>query len=290
MNEKDWKLILLLREEQNISKVAKKLYFTQPAISSRIRTLEKELGYPLIERHRTGITLTEMGETVASYASEALKQLNELKEKLQNTSGQFTGTLKIGCSNSVAELFLPKVFKDFKALYPKIDLNVSANLNDSIYQDLLASKIHIALMRGDYPWSGIKTYLYNDPFCIVNSTPIELDELPSLPGIFFSAEQQFSNEVNNWWVNTFDKPPITTMNVSTLNVGLQMVEMGLGYAILTQSRIRDKPHLFNQKLKLKGQPLTRETWLYLSKSAEKSNAALCFLDFLEKDYLRRQTI
>ena len=73
MNEKDWKILSLLKEELNISKVARQLYFTQPALSARIKLIEKEFGCKIIERHRTGITFTEMGETVTSYAIDSLK-------------------------------------------------------------------------------------------------------------------------------------------------------------------------------------------------------------------------
>ena len=288
MNEKDWKLLALLKEELNISKVARQLYFSQPALSSRIKLIEKELGCKIIERHRTGITFTEMGETVTSYAIDALKNLEKLKDDLNNSSGELSGTLKIGCSNSIGELFLPKIFKNFKALYPKIDLSVISVFNDNIYKDLLSSKIHIALIRGNYPWDGIKVFLYDDPYCVVNASPFTLESLPTMPGIFFSAEKQFKNEVDNWWVNTFDCDPIVSMNVGSLNVGAEMVENGLGYSILTSSRLHDKPHLYSIKLELNGKILKRETWLYLSKSAEKNNAAKCFLNYLKNDYLKEQ--
>lgn len=288
MNEKDWKLLALLKEELNISKVARQLYFSQPALSARIKLIEKELGCKIIERHRTGITFTEMGETVTSYAIDALKNLEKLKDDLNNSSGELSGTLKIGCSNSIGELFLPKIFKNFKALYPKIDLSVISVFNDNIYKDLLSSKIHIALIRGNYPWDGIKVFLYDDPYCVVNASPFTLESLPTMPGIFFSAEKQFKNEVDNWWVNTFDCDPIVSMNVGSLNVGAEMVENGLGYSILTSSRLHDKPHLYSIKLELNGKILKRETWLYLSKSAEKNNAARCFLNYLKNDYLKEQ--
>lgn len=288
MNEKDWKLLALLKEELNISKVARQLYFSQPALSARIKLIEKELGCKIIERHRTGITFTEMGETVTSYAIDALKNLEKLKDDLNNSSGELSGTLKIGCSNSIGELFLPKIFKNFKALYPKIDLSVISVFNDNIYKDLLSSKIHIALIRGNYPWDGIKVFLYDDPYCVVNASPFTLESLPTMPGIFFSAEKQFKNEVDNWWVNTFDCDPIVSMNVGSLNVGAEMVENGLGYSILTSSRLHDKPHLYSIKLELNGKILKRETWLYLSKSAEKNNAAKCFLNYLKNDYLKEQ--
>ena len=76
------------------------------------------------------------------------------------------------------------------------------------------------------------------------------------------------------------------MNVSSLNVGLQMVENGLGYSILTSSRLHDNPNLHSMNLELHGKVLKRETWMFLSKSAEKNNAAKCFLSYLENNYLK----
>lgn len=288
MNEKDWKILVLLKKEQNISHVARKLYFSQPALSSRIKAMEKELGCTLIERHQNGVTLTKNGETVAAYAAESLRTLNGLKEDLSNASGKLTGTLKIGCSNSVGELYLPAIFKRFKALHPEIDLNVNACLNDPIYADLLNGRIHIGLMRGDYPWGGTKLYLYSDPFCLVSSSPIILSQLPEQPGIFFSAEPQYNNAVNDWWSNTFNHPPRVSMTVSTLNVGLQMVEKGLGYSILTRSRLIDKDYLYSMDLTINGRTLSRDICIYLSKIAEKNNAALCFFEFMRDNYAKER--
>ena len=47
MNNTDWKILIYLREERSINKVAKRLFMTQPSLTYRLSQMEKEIGCPL---------------------------------------------------------------------------------------------------------------------------------------------------------------------------------------------------------------------------------------------------
>src|SRR5712692_4991690 len=66
----------------SFTKVAELNYVTQPAVSSRIRKLEEELGTRLVERTTRKVIVTEEGHIFCGYAKEILRQIEEVKALL----------------------------------------------------------------------------------------------------------------------------------------------------------------------------------------------------------------
>ena len=54
MDEKDWKMLVTIYEERNITKAARKLFISQPALTYRIKQLETEFKTNLIARGKKG--------------------------------------------------------------------------------------------------------------------------------------------------------------------------------------------------------------------------------------------
>ena len=70
MTEKDWVLFKTIADEKNITKAAEKLYISQPAITYRIKMMEKEIGAKLLIRTSHGVLLTPEGECFLDYSRE----------------------------------------------------------------------------------------------------------------------------------------------------------------------------------------------------------------------------
>lgn len=80
--------ILAIVKEGSMNKAAKSLYISQPNLSSAIRQLERELGFPLFERTGSGMHLTRSGQEVYNIALSAYKQfelLNQFCSSLNRT-------------------------------------------------------------------------------------------------------------------------------------------------------------------------------------------------------------
>ena len=63
MNNTDWKILIYLREERSINKVAKRLFMTQPSLTYRLSQMEKEIGCPLFIRTNKGVHFTEIASS-----------------------------------------------------------------------------------------------------------------------------------------------------------------------------------------------------------------------------------
>ena len=72
---------VIVAKHLNITKAAQELYISQPSLSARIGALEKELGYPLLDRSRNKITLTPAGSVLLDYAQRILELHDEALEK-----------------------------------------------------------------------------------------------------------------------------------------------------------------------------------------------------------------
>lgn len=99
MNEKDCLLLIYLQKEQNITKAAEHLFMTQPALTYRIKQLEKEFQVEILSKNGKYIKMTPAGEYLVEYAKRILNDLRKTKEFLLNIENELIGHLKIGVNS-----------------------------------------------------------------------------------------------------------------------------------------------------------------------------------------------
>mgnify|MGYP002554018115 CR=1 FL=1 len=107
----------------SLNKAAKALYTSQPALSAIVSSLEKELGAPLIERSKSGITLTEFGKQVVEDSEEVLNYISHWNDiaSLESEQGP-SGTVRIGTFNMAGDVICPSVVAKAFDRYPNISI------------------------------------------------------------------------------------------------------------------------------------------------------------------------
>src|SRR5579872_2698439 len=83
-------------EELNFTHAAARLRVAQPALSSQIKDLEREIEVELFERGRTGVQLTHAGKALYTRARSILAQAAEAANAARKAAGSITGTLVVG--------------------------------------------------------------------------------------------------------------------------------------------------------------------------------------------------
>lgn len=281
MNEKDWILLQLLYEHQNITKTAELLYVSQPSVSYRIQQLEKEFGITIMQRGRRGIEFTPQGEYLAKYAKEMLDQLQKTKEVLLSMNNKISGTLKIGTASSIARYKLPTMLKEFHTRYPEVEFKVTSNRSSELTHSVYKQEVHIGFMRGDYDWPEEKQLIMTENIWIVSKKEIAIDDLPLLPRITYKTDWSLENLIDKWWKETFSKPPTITMEVDHMETCKEMVLSGLGYAIIPAIVLADHEELFQIQLKSKqGEPILRRSWMIYRKESLHISFIKAFVDFI----------
>ena len=282
MEAKDWLLLSTLYEQRNITKTAKILYVSQPSLTYRIKQLEKDFGIKIAHRGRRGIEFTPQGELLVKYAMEMLLKLQRTKEALLSMNDQIAGTLKLGAASSLALYMLPRILKNFSSIYPDVEFKLTSNMSSELINLVYKQDVHIGFIRGDFDWSGEKHLLAVENICIVSSRPILLKELPDLPRIVYKTDTSLATVIDNWWKETFPKPPTITMEVDKMETCKEMVIHGLGYGILPTLVLEDSENLYQFQLHTKrGEPILRRSWMVYTIQAMQIPLIKCFVDFVK---------
>lgn len=130
----------------NISKAAKELYISQPAISKSIQKLEDGIGCKLFLRSSRGVTLTEEGELLYSYVKNAFETLTLGEEKLHRSIELGVGHLKIGVSSTLCKYLLLPYLKEFIKRHPHISISITCQSTNDTLELLEENKIDIGLI------------------------------------------------------------------------------------------------------------------------------------------------
>lgn len=113
----------------SVSRAARAHGITQPSASSRIRTLERQLGVTVLDRSPTGSTPTPDGQLVAGWAAEVLRAAESLASGVASLQARRHGLLRLAASYTIAEYVLPPVLESFLADRP--DDSVTLDVTNS---------------------------------------------------------------------------------------------------------------------------------------------------------------
>lgn len=145
-NLSSYRIFYAVANTGNISKAAKELYISQPAISKSIQKLEESVGIRLFDRSSRGVTLTPEGELLYSHVKSAFETLTLGEERLQRSMELGIGHLTIGVSSTLCKYILLPYLKDFIKKYPHINISISCQSTNQTLKLLSDGKVDVGLI------------------------------------------------------------------------------------------------------------------------------------------------
>lgn len=282
MDYKDWQMLKYLSQNKNITKTAKCMFISQPAITKRLFQLEDDFGIEIAIRNRNMFEFTSEGLLLVEYSNEMLLKYEQLKNKLLQQKNEVAGILRIAVSGYVSKYILPHFLKSFKTNYPLVEFKIITDWNSEVIKHINNNEVHVGIVRGDYNWTGGKLKLEEDYLCIASYSPLEIQNLPDYQRIVFKADSNLETQINNWWKENYIKPSNTAIKVDQSDTCKEMILHDLGYGIVTQQMVKDNDQLYIYPMfDLKGQTLKRNTWLYYNKALENMKLIHTFLEFTQ---------
>ena len=130
----------------NISKAAKQLFVSQPALSKSITRLEEAAGVKLFHRTSRGVRLTDEGQMIYSYVERAFDNLSKGEETLRNVNELGIGHIRIGVSTSLCKYILLDYLKDFIHDNPHINVSIDCHSTLNTLKLLEQDEIDIGLI------------------------------------------------------------------------------------------------------------------------------------------------
>ena len=175
-NLSSYRIFYTVANAGNISKAAKELYISQPAISKSIQKLEESLECKLFSRSSRGVTLTDEGALLYSHVKEAFETLTQGEEQLKRSIELGVGHIRIGVSSTLCKFMLLPYLKEFIRRNPHISISISCQSTNETLKLLDNNKIDIGLI--------------GKPAVMKN---IEFDYLDNIEDIFVANKEYLDN-------------------------------------------------------------------------------------------------
>jgi DNA-binding transcriptional LysR family regulator len=134
--------------------VARSLSFTQagaalgirqPTVSQHVRKLEQAVGRPLFVRDTHSVVLTADGDAMAGFAR-AILAAHETAVGYFTGSG-LSGRLRFGVTDDLALTPVPRILRDFRQLYPRIDLELTVSQSGTLERRVESGHLDIAFLK-----------------------------------------------------------------------------------------------------------------------------------------------
>ena len=151
MNIEQFEIFKTIAEVKSFTKAAKKLSFTQPAISTQIKILEQNFDLALFERHNHGVQLTEAGRIFYGYGDRILALYEEMEQDLAKIKGQNKEVINIAACDTAGNYILPSIVINFKELHPQACLRLEVAHTQDIIEKLKQRHLDIGIIEGRLP-------------------------------------------------------------------------------------------------------------------------------------------
>jgi DNA-binding transcriptional LysR family regulator len=159
-----------LADEGSFGRAAKRLGYTQSAISQQIATLERIVGERLVERPGgpRPISLTEAGRLLLRHASSIVARLQAAQADLQALRAGESGVIRVGTFQSAGARVLPEIMRRFTAQWPHVDVTLVELEDDAIAVAVERGEIDVGFVLlpvGDHPLETVE--LLRDPYVLI---------------------------------------------------------------------------------------------------------------------------
>jgi DNA-binding transcriptional LysR family regulator len=135
-------------ECQSISKAARRLHLSQPAVTKHIQLLEEKLHVPLFVRSPLGVSLTPAGILYLEHVQQIAQAHETIAQRLHAPSGELKGRLHLGSNRTILAYQLPAILAAFKSRFPAVVCEITDGNTDTIVGAMLDQRIDLALIEG----------------------------------------------------------------------------------------------------------------------------------------------
>ncbi len=142
----DLEALVRVVDAGGVTRAAEALYVSQPAVTQRLRRLERALGTRLLERSGRGLVLTDEGRAVMPLARAALEALDRIPAAVAEVQGLLRGEIVLGASTTVGEFILPKRLSAFGQAYPSLTVRLQIANTDEIVERVLDRSLHLGFV------------------------------------------------------------------------------------------------------------------------------------------------
>ncbi|KUN97394.1 LysR family transcriptional regulator [Streptomyces caeruleatus] len=164
-------LLLAVARLGSLGGAARELGITQPAASSRIRSMERQLGVALVDRSPRGSRLTDAGALVTDWARRVVEAAEAFDVGAQALRDRRDSRLRVAASMTIAEYLLPGWLLALRAQRPDTAVSLLAGNSAAVAERLLADEADLGFVEGVSVASGLDSVVIAHDNLIVVTAP-----------------------------------------------------------------------------------------------------------------------
>lgn len=242
-----------IAEHGGFSRAARYLHLSQPAISRRVQVLEEEVGIPLFDRRKTGVTMNEAGRAFLPHAQALLAAMRDGVEAVRAIAGGNHGTITFAIVGTLASTDLTGRLCSFRLRHPHVDLRLRTALSAQVSELVLRGDAALGLRYGkDTQPYLLSSHVYDEEMVVICSPKHRLARIRRVtgqslaserwlafpPGLAIASEPYIST-LEKWLVSYGISSP-EIIPIDSLTAQKRMVEAGFGLALLPKSSIEEE--------------------------------------------------
>jgi DNA-binding transcriptional LysR family regulator len=226
---------LAVAQSLSFTQAAQGLGVRQPTVSQHVRKLEETLGRPLFIRDTRSVTLTADGEAMAGFARTILAAHEQ-------AAGYFSGSglrgrLRFGVTDDLALTPLPRILRDFRQLYPRIDLELTVAQSGALHRRVESGHLDVAFVKHDVG-DGRGRLVRRDRLVWATVPGLRLEADRPMPLVVYQAPSLSRSRAVEA-LERAGRPYRITCTVRGVNGILAAAQAGLGVAIFARTLLPD---------------------------------------------------
>ncbi len=279
---------------KNFSKAANSISVSQPAISSHIAKLEKELRIQLFDRTSKEVALTPAGQTFFKYAIDILDAKDRAISNLSAFNEKVKGKLHISASTTPCNVILPQLLKDFHSAYPEVNCNVTEENSGDIAEKILSLEAELGIvgrMVNDEKINCCK--LMDDELSVISPASFNLPSELSLKelvkkdfvmrGVNSATRKAFEDSLQKNGINISNLS--IPYEVNNLDTQIRFVKSGLGVSVVSGQLFGEYVESgMIRRSSIKGISIKRSLYLIVRSNRTLTPTANAFFNFCQDKY------
>lgn len=244
------KYFIVVAEELNITKAAKKLMMSQPPLSAQMKNLEDELSCTLFIRGKRSLKLTDSGQLLYRRAKEIVALSEKASSEIESINNGIQGTIALGLVEGMAPNIAADWISGFMKIYPNVTFKIYDDNSDNLTEKIRSGIISLAVITSPYDQLILNSFKVgeeklvafmskNNPIATKEGKSISVSQLANEKLIVPSRKATIA-QINKWFRQLSISPKIVCEMDSYLDASaLAVKDVGISIFPRTEYVLND---------------------------------------------------
>jgi len=284
------KIFKTVVETSSITKAAKILHLSQPAVSIQLKNFQEQFGEPLTEVVNKRLFITDFGHEVASAVHNIIDEMAKIDQIANAYQGKLSGKLKIA-TVSTGKYVLPFFLSDFLKNYPSVELSLDVTNKARVIESLGSNSVDFGLVSvlPDTVDLVSISLMINKLYMIGNMdmspfSKCSLEELLAIRPLIFRERGSATRVAMENYLDTHNIQVARRIELTSNEAVKQAIIAGLGISLMPYIGIRTEiKYKILQILPFQDLPITSDWNLIYLASKKLNKVNLAFVDYITQN-------